>query len=221
MPYLALVAILVGGVTGLAQNGGGKKRSFCLACSDCIARSLAFAADRSALAARSSSLAISDSASSWARLADLAMNRPIATSEKTPIVTRTFPVTLRRGHAWLMAADHASGPDSSSNPMTTKSPAKSVATSSPSRPKPILMSLLIGPFMGRRRYSRGGKNGPLIAVILAVVFACLLGLLIVMTFDFSLASVPARADRHYEENFPWPHAPTRLSESWEPQGRGA
>lgn len=100
----------------------------------------------------------------------------------------------------LLTANHVSGPNSSSNPMTTKSPAKNVETSSPSRPRPILMSLLIAPFIGRRYYSRGGKNGRLIAIILAVVFACLLWLLYVMTFDFSLASTRAHADSPYVVN---------------------
>lgn len=135
------------------------------------------AARSSALAARSVTSAICASACSCARLADLAMNSPIATSAKTPIVTRAFPITSRCGQRLVMNAVHASGPDSINKPMTTSSPAKNVATSRPSSSKPTFISLLVGPFIRRRRYSGNGKNGPLVAMILTVIFGCLLWLL--------------------------------------------
>jgi hypothetical protein len=59
------------------------------------------------------------------------------------------------------------------------------------------MSLLIGSFMGRKRYGGDGKNRPLVAIILAVIFAFLLWLLYEKTYDFSSASAPARSDRRF------------------------
>ena len=127
-------------------------------CSICTRARFASAAACSASAARSSALearsvtsAICVSACIWARLACRAMKSPIATSAKTPIVTKAFPVTSRCGHILVIMAFHASGPDSISKPMTTNCPAKVSATSRPSSPKPTFISLLIGPFIRRRR----------------------------------------------------------------------
>ena len=125
----------------------------------------------SALAARSRVSAITRPASSSARFADRSTKVASATSRNTPIVTSPSPMSCLVGHTPASMECTISGPPSINKPSTTTNPEKKITICNGVRPKPIF-SLLVGPFIRRRR-GQGrsvGIAGTIVTVILLIAF---------------------------------------------------
>ena len=164
-------------IASMNPTGFDSCRSTSIASSFRLAR-FASAADCSALTARSFAAAISRLASRSFWRAFYAINTPIITSAKTPMVTIAPPITPRAGQLWCESASDSSWPDSTTKPETTVKPAKVRPTSS--HPSSI-MCLLIGPFIGRRGRN-SSKSVPMwIVGLLVLSWVCLTWFLLVIT----------------------------------------